>query len=256
MDNKFQNFLVYLLGIIVLIFWEMLTKFFHISNLILPSPSTIFLNLINGIENGFYLPHLIQTFMEVFWGLMIGLILGLGGGILLGEIPIIRKIFLPYVLISQIVPKLALAPLFIMWFGFGPWPCIIMTGLICFFPMLETTITAIDNTDLKKVRLFKILGANRFQILFHLKFISGLPYILSGFRVSVVLALVGAVVSEFIGASKGLGSLFFVGQSSMNTPMIFASIVLISVMGICIYSVVVFFETLLLKNFPTVHRAI
>jgi len=92
--------------------------------------------------------------------------------------------------------------------------------------------------------------------LFHLKFISGLPYILSGFRVSVVLALVGAVVSEFIGASKGLGSLIIVGQSSMNTPMIFASIVLISVMGICIYSVVVFFETLLLKNFPTVHRAI
>lgn len=252
MNYKFQTVVSFLLGICFIVIWETLTHFSHISSLVLPSPSSIVSTLLKGLVNGFYLPHILQTFSEVFWGLVLGIILGFGGGLILGELTGIRKVFLPFVLLSQIVPKLALAPLFIVWFGFGSLPCIVMTSLICFFPMLETTITAIDNVDAQQVRLFKVLGANRFQILLHLKVTSGMPYIFSGLRVSVVLALVGAVVSEFIGASKGLGALIIVGQSSMDTPMIFASIGLITALGLCLYFLVSLLESYSLKNHP--HR--
>ena len=100
------------------------------------------------------------------------------------------------------------------------------------------------------MKLFQVLGAGRMQILFNLKVASGLPFIFAGFRVSVVLSLVGAVVSEFIGASKGLGALIIVGQGSMDTPMIFASIALITVMGLAIYTLVNVMESYFLRNYP------
>lgn len=250
MFHKFYILTSLILGLIFLLLWETVTHSLSISALVLPSPSAIFFTLIKGLSNGFFWPHVLQTLSEVFFGLVFGSILGLGGGVFLGEMNILRKLLMPYVVMTQIIPKLALAPLFIVWFGFGSWPCIVMTTLICFFPMLETTMTAIDNVDTQKMKLFQVLGAGRMQILFNLKVASGLPFIFAGFRVSVVLSLVGAVVSEFIGASKGLGALIIVGQGSMDTPMIFASIALITVMGLAIYTLVNVMESYFLRNYP------
>jgi len=250
MFHKFHILPSLILGLIFLFLWEILTHSFLISSLVLPSPSVIFFALMKGLLNGFFWPHVLQTLSEVFFGLVLGSMLGLGGGVFLGEMNVVRKLLMPYVVMTQIIPKLALAPLFIVWFGFGSWPCIVMTTLICFFPMLETTLTAIDNVDAQKMKLFQVMGAGRMQILFHLKVASGLPYIFAGFRVSVVLSLVGAVVSEFIGASKGLGALIIVGQGSMDTPMIFSSIALITIMGLVIYSSVSVMESYFLRNYP------
>jgi NitT/TauT family transport system permease protein len=145
---------------------------------------------------------------------------------------------MPYVVLSQVVPKLALAPLFIVWFGFGVLPTVIMTALICFFPLLENTVTSLQQVDPQKLELFKMLRANRWQTLWHLKIPSGMPNIMAGFRVAVVLAWVGAVVGEFIGSSKGLGALIIAAQGSMDTPLMFAVLIVISVLGLTSYWIV------------------
>jgi NitT/TauT family transport system permease protein len=227
--------------------WEFLAS--SVSELVLPSPSVVLLTLWGGIKSGYLLPHLVHTSIEIGLGLMIGGILGFVAGILMGEVEFARRLFLPYVIASQAVPKLAMAPLFILWFGFGMTSKIVITALICFFPLLESTVTAIQYTDKKKLELFHVLRATRFQTLVSLKIPAGLPVILSGLRVAVVLAVVGAVVGEFIGGSKGLGALIIASQGMMDTPLMFAVIVLITLMGIVLYQAVNFIERVLLTPY-------
>jgi NitT/TauT family transport system permease protein len=175
---------------------------------------------------------------EVLLGLLFGGLFGFLVAILMGEIQIIRKLFFPYVIASQAVPKLALAPLFILWFGFGMTSKVVITALICFFPLLENTVTAIQYTDKQKQELFRMLGASRWKTLLHLKIPAGMPGIIAGLRVAVVLAIVGAVVGEFIGGSEGLGAVIVASQGMMDTPLMFASLILLTIIGVLLYQLV------------------
>lgn len=155
---------------------------------------------------------------------------------------------MPIVVTSQVVPKLALAPLFIVWFGFGLLPTVVMTALICFFPLLENTSTSMQQVDPSQLELFRMLRANKWQTLWRLKLPSGLPHIMAGFRVAVVLAWVGAVVGEFIGSSRGLGALIIAAQGSMDTPLMFAVLAIITVLGLLFYKACEFLEHQLLNT--------
>ena len=230
------------LGVLVLILWELGVRFQGISPLVLPAPTRIAYVLWKSLANGYLWPHIWQTLVEVFWGILLGGMLGCAGGIVLGESRYLRTLLMPYVVLSQVVPKLALAPLFIVWFGFGVLPTIVMTALICFFPLLENTVTSMQLVDAQKLELFKMLRASQWQTLWHLKIPTSLPSIMAGFRVAVVLAWVGAVVGEFIGSSKGLGALIIAAQGSMDTPLMFAVLVVITVLGLTSYWVVLAFE--------------
>jgi NitT/TauT family transport system permease protein len=201
----------------------------------MPVPSQIADVLWKSLHNGYLWPHIWQTLVEVFWGILLGGLIGCIGGIALGESSRLHNLLMPYVVLSQVVPKLALAPLFIVWFGFGVLPTIVMTALICFFPLLENTVTSMQQVDSQKLELFRMLRANRWQTLWSLKIPSGLPSIMAGLRIAVVLAWVGAVVGEFIGSSKGLGALIIAAQGSMDTPLMFAVLVVITVLGISSY---------------------
>ena len=227
-----------LLGLAFVLTWEIGVRTLGISTLVLPAPSLVASVLYKGLGNGYLWPHIAQTVTEVFWGLLLGSVLGCGGGIALGEFTRLRALLMPYVVLSQVVPKLALAPLFIVWFGFGTWPTVIMTALICFFPLLENTLTSMQEVDVQQLELFKSLRASSWQTLWRLKMPSGIPHIMAGFRVAVVLAWVGAVVGEFIGASKGLGALIIAAQGSMDTPLMFAALVVIAALGITTYGAV------------------
>jgi NitT/TauT family transport system permease protein len=153
---------------------------------------------------------------------------------------------MPYVVTTQVIPKLALAPLFVLWFGFGMTSTVVITALICFFPLLENTLTALGQVPAERLELFRMLGASRAQTLWRLKLPMGLPAILAGLRVAVVLALVGAVVGEFIGASQGLGALIIATQGTMDTSLMFAVLVLISALGLAIYQATLWLERWLL----------
>lgn len=226
--------------------WEAMARGAHVSALVLPAPSLIWDALWNGLLSGYFWPHLLHTATELILGLTLGCVAGLLGGIVLGESAFLRRILFPYVLVSQVVPKLALAPLFIVWFGFGMTSTVVITALICFFPLMENTLTGLQQVEPRKLELFRMLGATRLQTLLRLKIPSGLPVILAGFRVAVVLALVGAVVGEFIGGSKGLGALIIASQSMMDTPLMFAVLLLITVLGLLIYQLAIGLERVLL----------
>ena len=234
------------LFVAIVLGWEVLARGDQVSVLVLPAPSVIWDTLSNGLLSGYFWPHLIHTATELVLGLTLGGIAGLFGGILLGESVFLRRLLFPYVLVSQVVPKLALAPLFIVWFGFGMTSTVVITALICFFPLMENTLTGLQQVEPRKLELFRMLGATRLQTLLRLKIPSGLPVIMAGFRVAVVLALVGAVVGEFIGGSKGLGALIIASQAMMDTPLMFAVLLLITVLGLVIYQLAIGLERLLL----------
>lgn len=235
----------WLLFIVILFGWEILSK--QMSELVLPAPSVVVTTLLDGLTSGYYTPHILRTSLEIIIGLLLGSLLGILTGIWMGEVEFIRKLLFPYVIASQAVPKLALAPLFILWFGFGMTSKVVITALICFFPLMENTVTAIQYTDPQKVELFRVLGANRWQTLFKLKIPAGLPSIMAGFRVAVVLAVVGAVVGEFIGGSEGLGALIIASQGMMDTPLMFSVLIIITILGTFLYQLVYFIERRLFR---------
>lgn len=236
-----------LLFIFLIIGWHMASLSF--SELVLPSPKSVFAALWDGLVSGYLLPHLYRTFFEVMLGLLIGSVLGLFMGILMGEVNGIRRLLLPYIIASQAVPKLALAPLFILWFGFGMTSKVVITALICFFPLLENTITAMQRTDPNKKELFRVLQATRWQTLIHLKLPDGLPEIMAGLRVAVILAVVGAVVGEFIGGSEGLGAMIIASQGMMDTPLMFAVLILLTALGMALYGIICMAENLYLSRY-------
>jgi len=199
-----------------------------------------------GLNNGYLGPHILHTLTEVVLGLLLGASMGFVGGVVLGESARWRGVLMPYVVISQVVPKLALAPLFIVWFGFGTLPTVVMTALICFFPLLENTVTCMQQVDPNQLALFRMLRASRWQTLWRLKLPAGLAHIMAGLRVAVVLAWVGAVVGEFISASRGLGALIIAAQGSMDTPLMFAVLTVITVLGLAFYTLCEWLERRLL----------
>ncbi|NLC35354.1 MAG: ABC transporter permease [Alcaligenaceae bacterium] len=224
-----------LLLLAMLLTWEWAVHAFDWSELVLPSPSAVTRSLWRGLHTGYFWPHIMQTLVEVVAGLALGTAVGFLCGLALGESAFGRQVFMPYILASQVIPKLALAPLLTVWLGFGTLPVVVITALVCFFPLLEGTMTGIAQTDPTRLQLFRMLGATHWQTLWRLKVPSGWPAILAGFRIAAVLALVGAVVGEFIGASQGLGALIIAAQGAMDTALMFAVLILITLMGLLLY---------------------
>ena len=238
-----------LVAVAVLLAWEFACRALRIPALVLPPPSAIAATLWDGLASGYFWPHLRATTQELLLGVLAGSALGFCAGVVLGESAVLRRVLMPYVVASQVVPKLALAPLFILWFGFGITSIVVITALICFFPLMENTLTALQQVAPERLELFRMLGATRAQTLWRLKLPSGLPAILAGLRVAVVLALVGAVVGEFISATQGLGALVIATQGTMDTARMFAVLVLIALLGLAAYQATLWLERRLLEPF-------
>lgn len=233
---------------IILVLWEVGTRATDVSALVIPAPSAVFGVLWSGLADGFLWPHIWVTGIETALGFTVGCAIGFAIGVVLGEFAPLRRLIWPYVLASQVVPKLALGPIFIIWFGFGMTSTVIITALICFFPLLENTLTGLQSATPEKRDLFRMLGATRLQTLLRLKIPTGLPVIMAGVRVAIVLALVGAVVGEFIGGSRGLGASIIAAQGMMDTTLMFALFIIITVMGLAFYQLTVLLERWLLRG--------
>ncbi|MDB5942177.1 MAG: NitT/TauT family transport system permease protein [Ramlibacter sp.] len=235
--------------LVLLAAWELASRASGLSALVLPAPSAVGKSLWMGLSTGYLWPHVQATALEVLAGLLTGCVIGFASGVAMAESALLQGLLKPYVVVSQVIPKLALMPLFIVWFGFGMAPTVVITALICFFPLMENTVTSLQQVDAQRLELFRMLGATRTQTLLRLKLPAGLPGILAGLRVAVVLALVGAVVGEFIGASKGLGALIIASQGMMDTPLMFAVLVVISALGLLLYQATLSLEKWLLAPY-------
>lgn len=229
--------------------WELAVRRSGLSALVLPAPSAVAAALWNGVSTGYFWPHLRATLSALLLGLAGGGVVGLLVGVALAESALLERVFRPYVVVSQVVPKLALAPLFVLWFGFGIAPTALITALICFFPLMENTLTGLRHVDPQRLQLFRMLGATRGQTLLRLKLPVALPTILAGLRMAVVLALVGAVVGEFIGASHGLGAVVIASQGMMDTALMFAALFLIALIGLVLYQATLLLERWLLTPY-------
>ncbi|OIJ19264.1 ABC transporter permease [Anaerobacillus alkalidiazotrophicus] len=244
--NKFLSFLLFITFISI---WELVVHVREISKIILPAPSDIVINLINNFQSGYFYPHIYATTVEVLGGFFLGSFLGISLGFLVSQSKTAQEILQPYIIASQAMPKLALAPLLVLWFGFGYTPKIIIVALVCFFPLFESTVTGLTYVSREKLQLFHSLQATSFQTLIKLRLPTAIPYIFSGLRVAIVLSVVGAVVSEFIGASKGLGALIIASQGMLNTTLTFSVFILLTMKGMLLYQSIYWIEKLFLKKY-------
>jgi NitT/TauT family transport system permease protein len=233
----------------LLAIWETVARQSGISALVMPAPSSVAASLWTGLRSGYFWPHVRATLSALLLGLAGGGAAGMLIGVALAESAWLERLCRPYVVVSQVVPKLALAPLFVLWFGFGLASTALITGLICFFPLMENTLTGLRHADPQRLQLFRMLGATRWQTLVRLKLPTGLPGILAGLRLAVVQALVGAVIGEFIGASQGLGAVVIATQAMMDTSLMFAALLLIAAIGLALYQAALALERRLLRPY-------
>jgi NitT/TauT family transport system permease protein len=222
--------------------WQLYIEIKGLSPLVLPGPLRVGHALLDLFETGFVWRHLRITVTEIALGFLLGSAIGIGLGIALTQSQALMRIANPYIIASQAAPKLALAPIFMLWFGFGMTPKIFIAGLIAFFPVLENTTRGLLQVDADKLELFRVLRANRIQVFSKLRLPNAMPYIFTGLRIGMILAVVGAVVGEYVGANQGLGALIIASQGNFKTSQMFAVIVILTVIGVVLYKLVELLE--------------
>jgi NitT/TauT family transport system permease protein len=144
--------------------------------------------------------------------------------------------------VLQIVPKIAFAPLFLVWFGLGPVPIVVITFLVSFFPMVVNATVGLSDIERDLLDLTRVLRLNWWRVLWSIRFPSALPHLFSGLKVASTLAVIGAIIGEFVGSNKGLGYLILIANNNLNTPLALAAIAIVSLFGLVLYSAIVLIE--------------
>jgi NitT/TauT family transport system permease protein len=220
--------------------WEAVVRFFQVPAMIVPAPSSIVVSLWKGLASGVYLRHFWVTFLETLGGFGIGAGVGLLFGGIIGTSPLLERAFYPFVISLQTVPKVALVPLIIIWFGYGIQSKIAISATIAAFPVLANTIVGLRAAPREEIDLLTAYTASRWQIFRTVQLPQALPYILVSFDVAMVLAVIGAIVGEFVGAQAGLGFLILQRNLYFDTAGEFAIIILLSGMGVALHYLISF----------------
>ncbi|HEY8691634.1 MAG TPA: ABC transporter permease [Chloroflexota bacterium] len=227
------------LGIAILLallgLWQLGVQLSGIPPLVLPGPIRVAQDLVRATASGILWPHAGVTLVEVFGGFAVGSALGFGLGAAAASSRRTERLISPYVVASQALPKLALAPLLVVWLGFGLTSKIVVAALVSFFPLFENTVLGLRSAEPAQSELFRSLRATKSQTFRKLLLPASLPYVATGLRVALILSLVGAVVAEFVGSNRGLGALLVSAQGVLNTPLMFAVIVVLTLIGIVLY---------------------
>jgi NitT/TauT family transport system permease protein len=193
-------------------------------------------------RGGYVLDNFWITMKEVLLGLVLAGGLGIGLGALVGETAFGRIVLLPFLVAVNAAPKVAFAPIFVAWFGFGIWPKVAMGAFIAFFPLLIDTAAGLASVNADQAKLFASMRASRAQTFLKLKLPNALPFIFAGLKTAAVLAVVGAIVGEFLGGGEGLGALIRIAGSQLAIDRVFAYVAILSVIGYLLYAVVAWIE--------------
>lgn len=226
-----------------LVAWKLLTVVTGTPEYILPAPEVVAERGLRAIGSGLLWEHTAVTLSEILLGLVVGAATAIAVGTALGKSVVIERVLSPYIVAAQSVPILALAPLLDIWFGGGLLARVLICALIVFFPIAIATMVGIRSADPLLVEMFRSLGATPGQRTTRLEIPSALPVIFGGLRVGVTLAVIGAVVAEWAGASSGLGVLINIAdQGLFDTPLMFVALVTLAVIGIGLHGMVVSIE--------------
>ncbi len=235
------GFVVLMLGI-----WEISIHVLEVADFILPPPSLIFARLWASLP--LLLRHASVTLTEAVLGFLLGASTGIVCALAMARSRIIERALSPLVISSQTFPKEALAPLFVVWFGFGIVPKVIIAGLISFFPVVVNTTRGLISVDPLILDLMRSLSATPRQVFLKVRLPNAVPYIFAALKICVTLSVIGAVVGEFVGASAGLGHLVRLANSELATDLMFAALIVLGAMGTTLYLIVEGIERAALKR--------
>ncbi|MCC7017160.1 MAG: ABC transporter permease [Rhodospirillales bacterium] len=227
-----------LAGAVLLLLWEYLPSLFGISELLIPPASKVAAALWNGLQRGVVVGNLGITLFEALTGFAIGSVAGIVCAALITRSKTIETALMPYLVGLQALPKVALAPLLVVWLGFGIGSKIAIATIISFFPVLINSIVGFTTIESEKMELMHSLVASKWQTFRIVVFPNALPFIFAGLNVAIVFSITGALVGEFIGADKGLGHVLMQLNYSMDIAGMFAILVILAVMGVTFYGIV------------------
>ena len=231
---------------VILIAWEVITPLSGIHELILPQPSVIAVTIVE--EWAKLLKHTQVTLLESLYGFLLGI--GIAVPLALGIFSwkFFERAVYPILVVLNTVPKVALAPILVLWFGFGWTPKILVGFLIAFFPIVISTVVGLQGMDKDMVHLARSMGASPWQTFMKFRLPAALPSIFGGLKVGITLAVIGAVIGEYVASEEGLGYLQLLASSEFNSPLNFAALIFIAIMGIILFYVVEFAERILIRN--------
>jgi NitT/TauT family transport system permease protein len=229
-----------------LLAWELATRLGGLPAFILPPPGLVFERFLRAAADGSLLRHTLVTLLEVVLGLLAGASTATAFGYIIAKSRFFERMLSPFLVASQAVPVVAIAPLLVIWFGPGIFSKVLICGLIVFFPVLVNTVVGIRAVPHSLNELMRSLRATRWQIFQYLEIPAALPVFLGGLRVGATLSVIGAVVGELVGADQGLGFLINVGRGQYDTALVFVAIFTLVLLALSLYGLVLMLEKRLL----------
>lgn len=225
--------LPWLVVIGMFVFWELLVRVFRIEEFVLPAPSAIFAALWQW--HGLILENSWQTLMTTLIGFGLAIVIGALGGVALGSSAVVYDSFYPVLIGFNSVPKVAVIPILIIWFGIGTVPAIITAFLLAFFPILVNVATGIATVEPELRDVLRALGASKRQVIMKVGLPRAMPYFFASLKIAMTVAFVGSIVAETVAANKGIGYLMLVASSRFEVPLAFAGLIVTGVMGVAMY---------------------
>jgi NitT/TauT family transport system permease protein len=241
-------------GLVFLLAWQFGPPALGVPSYIIPTVTDLAHEFVRMARHENLVVHILSTVAVATAGFAIGSLLGAAMGYVLGMSAFIEKVLSPYILGLQIAPKVAFAPLFIMWLGYNAWPKLLVTILVVFFPILVNVLQSVKTIDRDLINLARAYSMSRLQIFWKIEVPASMPALMAGLRIGATLAVIGVTVGELVGGNTGLGYLITFGEGQANTAMVFDAIVLLTVIGIVLYGAVAMLEARVLHYIPRAMR--
>jgi NitT/TauT family transport system permease protein len=229
--------------LLLVVAWYLFVELGHVPKFVLPSPLATVQAL--AIPNYRWIENVLATGAEIFGGYILAVVVGVGIALLFSWFRVLEMLAMPLLVSLNMIPKVALGPLIIVWFRYGIGPNMGMAFAICFFPIVLTTVRGLRETEPDLLDLVRTLKGSRWQIFAKIQLPGALPYIFSGMKVAAILAVAGAIVGEFLGSDRGLGYLMLQVQVTLDTAAMFMAVILITLLGTLLYGIVLGLERLL-----------
>jgi ABC-type nitrate/sulfonate/bicarbonate transport system permease component len=246
-QNSSRNWLGAISVIAGILVWQLVTRYSGIPNFILPSPLSVWARFLKASNDGSLLYHTGITLIEILLGLLSGTIFATFVGYVLAKSRSLERVLSPYLVASQAIPIVAIAPLLVIWLGDGILSKVVICALIVFFPVLVNTIVGVRAVPVALYDLMNSLHASGAQILWKVEVPASLPVFLGGLRVGATLSVIGAIVGELVDAEEGLGFLLQLGDFQYDTPMVFVAVFMLIALALMLYGIVLYLEKRFLK---------
>jgi NitT/TauT family transport system permease protein len=240
-DKRLQTLLPWLVTIGILILWEITCRAFQVPKFVLPLPSEIFLSMVKWWSP--LMTNAAQTLMTTLVGFSIAIVVGLLLGVAIGSSALIYHGLYPLMIAFESVPKVAIVPILVLWFGIGSVPAVITSFLIAFFPIAVNVSTGIATVEPELRDVLRSLGARPIDIVRKIGIPRAMPYFFASLKIAITFAFVGSIVSETVGANKGIGHLIMLASSRFDVPLVFSGLVITSLMGVSMYVLARLVET-------------